>query len=157
MDLQRQSFENYLFSTEKFKFRNKSFLFMLDENGEYEDQPVLEIWEAWQQAQKTITQNSDCSIKSHEIIINEVKNELINGYDIAKEDEHLLESLVYRGVCIGKAQKVAVPECHWVKNEDGMFDTKCDNTFVFYEPEDTPENNNFKNCCFCGGLIKAQE
>ena len=45
---------------------------------------------------------------SHEIIINETKSELIDGYDIAKEDEYLLESLVYRGVCIGKAQ--AVPE-----------------------------------------------
>ena len=49
-----------------------------------------------------------CSIKSHEITINETKDELIDGYDIAKEDEYLLESLVYRGVCIGKAQ--AVPE-----------------------------------------------
>lgn len=45
-----------------------------------------------------------CSVKSHEIIINETKSELINDYDIAKEDEYLLESLVYRGVCIGNAQ-----------------------------------------------------
>lgn len=50
-----------------------------------------------------------CSVKSHEIIINETKSELIDSYDIAKEDEHLLESLVYRGVCIGKAQSSAVP------------------------------------------------
>ena len=49
-----------------------------------------------------------CSIQGHEIIINETKNELINDYDIAKEDEYLLEALVYRGVCIGKSQ--AVPE-----------------------------------------------
>ena len=49
-----------------------------------------------------------CSIQGHEIIVNETKNELINDYDIAKEDEYLLEALVYRGVCIGKSQ--AVPE-----------------------------------------------
>lgn len=52
---------------------------------------------------------------SHEIIINETKSELIDGYDIAKEDEYLLESLVYRGVCIGKAQ--AVPEVMTIGNE----------------------------------------
>ena len=52
---------------------------------------------------------------SHEIIINETKSELIDGYDIAKEDEYLLESLVYRGVCIGKAQ--AVPEVITIGNE----------------------------------------
>ena len=49
-----------------------------------------------------------CSIKAHEIIINETKNELIDRYDIAKEDEYLLESLVYRGACVGKTH--AVPE-----------------------------------------------
>lgn len=47
---ERELFEGYLFSTEKFKFRNKAFLFMLDENGEYEDQPVLEHWKTWQAA-----------------------------------------------------------------------------------------------------------
>ena len=47
-----------------------------------------------------------CSIKSHEITINETKKELIDGYDFAQEDEYLLESLVYRGVCIGKAQAI---------------------------------------------------
>lgn len=56
-----------------------------------------------------------------------------------------------------KAQKVAVPECQWVKNEDGMYDTSCKNTFVFHDSDDTPKNNDFKNCCFCGGLIEAQE
>lgn len=52
MDLQkeREAFETWLFSTEKFKFRNKNFLFMLDEYGNYEDKPVLEHWETWQAA-----------------------------------------------------------------------------------------------------------
>ncbi len=53
MDKQREAFEKYLLSTDKFKFRNKTFLFMLDENGVYEDTPVLELWQAWQQAQKS--------------------------------------------------------------------------------------------------------
>jgi len=52
MDIQkeREAFETWLFSTEKFKFRNKNFLFMLDEYGSYEDKPVLEHWETWQAA-----------------------------------------------------------------------------------------------------------
>lgn len=52
MDIQkeREAFEAWLFSTEKFKFRNKNFLFMLDEYGNYEDKPVLEHWETWQAA-----------------------------------------------------------------------------------------------------------
>ena len=52
MDIQkeREAFETWLFSTEKFKFRNKNFLFMLDEYGNYEDKPVLEHWETWQAA-----------------------------------------------------------------------------------------------------------
>ena len=46
----REAFEAWLFSTEKFKTRNKNFLFMLDEYGNYEDIPVLEHWETWQAA-----------------------------------------------------------------------------------------------------------
>lgn len=48
IEKERAAFEKYLFSTEKFKFRNKNFLFMLDEDGEYEDIPVLEHWNTWQ-------------------------------------------------------------------------------------------------------------
>ena len=47
---EREVFEVWLFQTEKFKTRNKLFLFMLDENGNYEDKPVLEHWETWQAA-----------------------------------------------------------------------------------------------------------
>ena len=69
-------------------------------------------WAMWKKAinftKAQAVPYESCSTKSHEIIINETKNELIDGYDIAKEDEYLLESLVYRGVCIGEAQ--AVPE-----------------------------------------------
>lgn len=65
---------------------------------------VSDLVRAWRSAQAVPYES--CSIKSHEIIINETKSELIDGYDIAKEDEYLLESLVYRGVCIGRAQSV---------------------------------------------------
>ena len=61
----------------------------------------------WQAKSQAVPEKT-CSIQGHEIIINETKNELINDYDIAKEDEYLLEALVYRGVCIGKSQ--AVPD-----------------------------------------------
>ena len=68
------------------------------------------FWYMWQAAKANATAYESCSVKSHEIIINETKNELIDSYDIAKEDEYLLEALVYRGVCIGNAQASAVPE-----------------------------------------------
>lgn len=82
-----------------------------DEKTQNYDIAITELrmaWKAWQSAKAQAVPYESCSIKSHEIIINETKSELIDGYDIAKEDEYLLESLVYRGVCIGKAQ--AVPE-----------------------------------------------
>lgn len=67
MDKQREAFEKYLLSTDKFKFRNKTFLFMLDENGVYEDVPVLELWDSWQQAQKVavpvLTNKMICAIE----------------------------------------------------------------------------------------------
>lgn len=56
------------------------------------------------------------------------------------------------------AKAKAVPECKWIKNEDGFYDTSCTNAFVFPEPEDTPKYHDFTHCSFCGGeLIEAQE
>ena len=56
------------------------------------------------------------------------------------------------------AKAQAVPECTWVKNEDGYFDASCGQSFVFSEPEDKPSSHEFTHCCFCGGkLIEAQE
>ena len=52
----REAFEAWLFSTEKFKTRNKNFLFMLDEYGNYEDIPVLEHWQTWQAAKAQVVQ-----------------------------------------------------------------------------------------------------
>lgn len=50
IEKERELFEAWLFQTEKFKNRNKLFLFMLDENGNYEDTPVFEHWQTWQAA-----------------------------------------------------------------------------------------------------------
>ena len=56
------------------------------------------------------------------------------------------------------AKAQAVPECTWMKNEDGYFDASCGQSFVFSEPEDKPSIHEFTHCCFCGGkLIEAQE
>ena len=56
------------------------------------------------------------------------------------------------------AKAQAVPECTWVKNEDGYFDASCGQSFVFSEPEDKPSSHEFTHCCFCGGkLIELQE
>ena len=74
-----------------------------NEKGEYFYKEIHEAYLMWQIANAQVVPYESCSRKSHEIIINETKNELIDSYDIAKEDEYLLESLVFRGVCIGVA------------------------------------------------------
>lgn len=87
--------------------------------------PRHEAWLVWcaaWEAKAHAATYEPCSIKAHEIIINETKNELIDGYDIAKEDEYLLESLVYRGSCIGKNH--AVPEGFVLVSEDQAKDTE---------------------------------
>ena len=43
--------------------------------------------------------------------------------------------------------------CEWRENEDGMWETACENTFVF--EEDGPEENGQKFCCYCGKPLKA--
>ena len=47
------------------------------------------------------------SVEAHKIIIDEVKTEINDGYDLC-QDSYLLDVLVHRGIQIGKAQ--AVPE-----------------------------------------------
>ena len=87
-----------------------------NEKGEYIYKEIHEAHLMWQAKAQAVPYES-CSRKSHEIIINETKNKLINSYDIAKEDEYLLESLVFRGVCIG----VAVTTPHlpkWISIND---------------------------------------
>jgi hypothetical protein len=38
--------------------------------------------------------------------------------------------------------------CTWAENEDGYYDTECDNTFIL--TEGTPDQNNMRFCTYCG-------
>lgn len=55
-----------------------------------------------------------------------------------------------------QAKHQAVPECKWIADENGIYDTGCRNKFVLNC--DTPHKNGMFHCCYCGGkLIEAQE
>ena len=90
---EREAFETWLFSTEKFKFRNKNFLFMLDEYGSYEDKPVLEHWETWQAA-KAQAVPEWISVKNElppeNILVlgmSQTRSNIFNFYDVMALDE----------------------------------------------------------------------
>ena len=70
---EREAFETWLYSTEKFKCRNKIFLFMLDENGCYEDNPVLEHWETWQAAKAVPEKDAVIKKLSDQLYAQEMK------------------------------------------------------------------------------------
>ena len=80
-----------------------------------------ELFNTWLAAKSQAVPEKTCSIQGHEIIINETKNELINDCDIAKEDEYLLEALVYRGVCIGKSQAMGEKDAIIKKLSDQLY------------------------------------
>lgn len=40
--------------------------------------------------------------------------------------------------------------CEWEENEDGVWETECDNTF---QSAFTPAENEFEFCQFCGRVI----
>lgn len=110
---------------------------------------VYEFANAIEQAVKAHAATYEsCSIKAHEIIINETKNELIDRYDIAKEDEYLLESLVYRGACVGKTH--AVPEGFVLVSEDLAKDTErlnfliCGNKYIRTVVQRDIENDDYE-------------
>lgn len=42
--------------------------------------------------------------------------------------------------------------CSWKPDDDGVFDTGCDNKFFF--AEGTPTDNEFKFCPYCGKHLK---
>lgn len=92
---EREAFETWLFSTEKFKFRNKNFLFMLDEYGNYEDKPVLEHWETWQAAKAQAVPEwismEDKYPKAGEsvlICINGIRQNIAYFYDCSVSNEY---------------------------------------------------------------------
>jgi hypothetical protein len=47
---------------------------------------------------------------------------------------------------------IELKECHWFHDdEDGAFDTQCDQRFTLNEG--TPEDNYMNYCPFCGGKL----
>lgn len=47
-----------------------------------------------------------------------------------------------------KKRKPAAKHCTWSDDEDGVWETACDNKFVFIDG--TPLDNQMKYCCYCG-------
>ena len=44
--------------------------------------------------------------------------------------------------------------CEWSEDEGGIFQTSCGESFEV--TEGTPEENKFKFCCYCGGVLKQK-
>jgi hypothetical protein len=114
-------FFNFNENTGDYEIKVESVANTDDEDRKVAYESLNTGWVMWLRAKSNAKASAvpyeSCSIKSHEIIINETKSELIDGYDIAKEDEYLLESLVYRGVCIGVA--VTTPHLpEWISISD---------------------------------------
>lgn len=73
------------------------------------------------------------------------------------------EILLNQGEALAQAKAKAIPDgfvvvpvepCKWTKDEDSNWWTQCGEGFVFNE-DSHPHKHNFKNCCFCGGLLEA--
>lgn len=47
-----------------------------------------------------------------------------------------------------------VKVCKWSEDQDSVWDTQCDNRFVFNS--DGPADNGFEYCPYCGNKIKEQ-
>ena len=45
--------------------------------------------------------------------------------------------------------------CTWTQNEDGVYETNCDNMFVFNDG--TPSENGFAFCPYCGLELSENE
>ena len=44
--------------------------------------------------------------------------------------------------------------CTWIEDENGCWDTSCDNAFEI--AEGTPEENHMKFCCYCGRSLDQE-
>lgn len=50
-----------------------------------------------------------------------------------------------------------VPPCEWTYDElEDKWDTGCGNAFQFMADGATPDNNGFKHCVYCGGVITKE-
>jgi len=74
-----------------------------------------QLWDFWKAAKAQAVLELCASVEAHKIIIDEVKTEINDGYDLC-QDSYLLDVLVHRGIQIGKAQ--AVPE--WISTSERM-------------------------------------
>lgn len=45
-------------------------------------------------------------------------------------------------------------KCIWRENEDGYYETGCDNAFII--ESGTPEDNHMAFCCYCGKPLESQ-
>ena len=43
--------------------------------------------------------------------------------------------------------------CEWTEDEDGVWQTSCDEQFVFIDSG--PRENHMNFCCYCGATLKA--
>ena len=43
-------------------------------------------------------------------------------------------------------------ECRWTQDEDGVWQTDCDNSYEIIEG--TPRDNHMRYCCFCGKVLR---
>jgi hypothetical protein len=74
-----------------------------------------------------------------------------DGIDVGKLPDHLEKiELALRKAVI---REESAGTCEWEENEDGMWETSCENAFVF--EEGGPEENGQKFCCYCGNPLKA--
>ena len=44
--------------------------------------------------------------------------------------------------------------CEWSEDDEGIFQTSCGGSFMF--TDGTPDENEFKFCCYCGGDLKQK-
>ena len=47
------------------------------------------------------------------------------------------------------------PICKWIEDEDGRWETDCEQIFEIIDG--TPADNDMKYCCFCGELIEQDD
>lgn len=90
---------------------------------------------------------------SEMVIGNRTVDELLHLYltdQITDNPTYVAVTALLRKAVIREA---SVETCEWKENEDGMWDTSCENTFVF--DEGGPEENEQKFCCYCGKPLKV--
>ena len=122
----------------------------------FEDDMLNMAWEMWSSAKHSVKAQAVpelcASVEAHKIIIDEVKTEINDGYDLC-QDSYLLDVLVHRGIQIGKAQ--AVPEGFVLVPKEPtpkMIDATWD-----FDDEIQEMSHNSRNEFIYKAMIEAQE